>query len=125
MVRDNGDVSGHVLHSKEGVTQGDTLDMIAYGIGVLPVIRELRVSHPRVTKPSYADDAGAGRKFVHILVHLWDIQARVPERGYYPEPTKIILVVALWNVAQAEEFFQGMAIQVVTGHRYLGGVYSR
>ena len=36
VVWDTGDGSGHFLHSKEGVTQGDPLTMIAYGIGVLP-----------------------------------------------------------------------------------------
>ena len=60
MVRDIGDGSDHFLHSKEGVTQGDLLAMIAYGIGVLPLIWELREAHPRVTQPWYADDAGAG-----------------------------------------------------------------
>ena len=59
MVRDIGDGSGHFLHIKDGVTQGDALVMIAYGIGVLPLIRELREAHPRVTQPWYADDAGA------------------------------------------------------------------
>ena len=60
MVRDIGDVSGHFLHSKEGVTQGDPLAMIAYGIGVLPLSQELREAHPRVTQPWYADYVGAG-----------------------------------------------------------------
>ena len=41
--------------------------MIIYGIGVLPLIRELRVSHPPVTHPWYAEDAGAGGKFSYIL----------------------------------------------------------
>ena len=36
VVRYTGDGSGHFLHSKEGVTQGDPLAMIAYGIGVPP-----------------------------------------------------------------------------------------
>ena len=38
VVRDIGDGSGHFLHSKDGVTQGDPLAMIKYGIGVLPLI---------------------------------------------------------------------------------------
>ena len=37
--QDTGDRSGHFLHIKEGVTQGDPLAMIAYGIGVLPLSR--------------------------------------------------------------------------------------
>ena len=34
--------------------------MIAYGIGVLPLIKYLQDTHPRVTQLWYADDAGAG-----------------------------------------------------------------
>ena len=82
--------------------------MIVYGIGVLPLIRELWGAHPCVTQPWYADDAGAGGKFTHILAHLWNLQARGPPRGYFPEPTKIIFFVAPRNVARAEEFFRGM-----------------
>ena len=64
---------------------------------------------------------GGGGDFTNTLEHLWDLQARVPERGYYLQPTKIILVVAPGNVARAEEFFWGWGIKVVMGHRYLGG----
>ena len=95
--------------------------MIAYGIGILCLIRELRESHPCIIQPWYANDAGAGGKFKHILAHLQDLQARGLPRGYYPEQNKRILVVAPQNVARAEELFRGMEIQVVTGHRYLGG----
>ena len=45
VVRNIEDGSGHFLHSKEGVTQGDPLATIAYGIGVLPLIRVLRLDH--------------------------------------------------------------------------------
>ena len=58
VVRDTGDGSGHFLHSKEGVTQGDPLAMIAYGIGVLPLIRELRNAQPRVICIPELCDAG-------------------------------------------------------------------
>ena len=56
-----------------------------------------------------------------MQAHFRDLQARVPAQGYYPEPNKSILVVALENVPRAEEHFRGLGIWVVTGHRYLGG----
>ena len=52
--------------------------MISDGIGVLPLIRELRGAPPRVTQPWYADDAGAGGKFQNILEHFRYLQARGP-----------------------------------------------
>ena len=94
--------------------------MIAYGIGVPPLIGELRGAHPRVTFPWYTDDTGADGKFPHILDHLRDLQARGPPRGYFPEPTKSILVVAPRNAAREEEFFRWMGLKVVTWSRYLG-----
>ena len=102
VVRDIGDGSGHFLSSKEGVTQGDALAMITYGIGVLPLIWELRDPHPRVTQPWYADDAGAGGAFKEVQAHFQDLQSMGPARGYYPEPTKSILVVAPGKISRAE-----------------------
>ena len=121
VVQDTGDGSGHFLHSKEGATQGDLLEMMNYGIGLLPLIRELVEAHNRVTQPWYADDTGSGGTLHHILVHLRDMQARGPPRGYFPDPTKSILVVAPSNVAMVEEFFRGMGLKIVTGGWYLGG----
>ena len=57
---------------------------------------------------------------LRVQEHFQDLQARGPAWGYYPEPTKSILVVAPGNVVRAEEHFQELGIWVVTGHRYLG-----
>ena len=115
VVRHTADGSGHFLHSKEGVTQGDPLAMITYGIGVLPLIRDLQRDHLRVTQLWYADHAGAGGKFGDVMAHFRDLQLKGPARGYFTKHTKSILVVAERNVPRATEYFRGMGIQVVTG----------
>ena len=61
------------MHSKEDVTQGDPLAIIAYGIGVIPLTRKLREAHPRVTQSWYADDAGAGGTFAKVQAHFQDL----------------------------------------------------
>ena len=45
------------------MTQGDPLDMFAYGIGILLLIKELKAEFSDLTQPWYADDAGALGKF--------------------------------------------------------------
>ena len=64
---------------------------------------------------------GQGGGFGDIMAHFRDLKLRETAWGYYPEPTKSILVVAERNVPRAKEYFRGMGIQVVTGSRYLGG----
>ena len=58
--------------------------------------------------------AGGG-EFGDIMAHFRELQLRGPARGYYPEPTKRILVVAERDVPRAKEYLRGMGIQVVTG----------
>ena len=50
---------GAVLFSREGVAQGDPLSMALYGIGLLPLGKHLRVEHPRVLQPWFADNLAA------------------------------------------------------------------
>ena len=92
------------MHSKEDVTQRDPLAMISYGIGVLPLIRDLRRDHPYVTQPWYADDAGAGGSFEAVMSDFRDLRLKGTAQGYFPEPTKSILVVAEQNVPRADSF---------------------
>ena len=70
VVCDTEDGSYHFLYRKEGVNQGDPLAMITYGIGVLPLIRELQDAQPRITQTWYAGDVGEGVSFGNILDHL-------------------------------------------------------
>ena len=56
--------------------------------------------------------------------HFHDLQLRGPVQGYYPEPTRIILVLAKRNVPRAKDYFRGMGIKVFTVRRYLGRVHG-
>ena len=69
---------GHFLHSKESVTQGDPLAMIAYKIGILLFICEICGMHPQVTHTWYADDAGAGGKLYALQDHMKDMMGWGP-----------------------------------------------
>ena len=61
VVRDTADGSGQFLHSKEGVTQGGPLALIAYGIGVLPLIRDIRRANPASLSHGMLMTRGWGR----------------------------------------------------------------
>ena len=113
--------SGQLFNGKESVAQGNPLAIIAYVIGVLPIIWELGDAHPGVNYPGYADDAREGGSFGNILANFKDIQVRGPSGGYLQEPTKSILLLVPWNVTRPEEFFQGMGMLVVSGNGYLNG----
>ena len=116
-----GDGTGNLLHIKEGVNQGDPQDMIAYGLGILPLIRYLRTAHPGVTKSWYDDDSGAGGTLSGIRRHLGYPMVIGPLRGYLPETTKRILVVSPQSIPWAEALFWGYGLKVMTGSQYLGG----
>jgi hypothetical protein len=94
---------GHTvfIFSKDGVTQGDPLSMFAYGMGILPLIRQLKAEFPQVEQPWYADDAGASTKFDEIERFLRRLCEIGPLLGYYPKPTKSILIVQQHNLKGA------------------------
>ena len=50
---------GHLLNSREVMTQGPPLATIAYGIWILPLIKKAKSDHTGITQPWYADNTGA------------------------------------------------------------------
>ena len=54
------------MHNREGMMQGRPLKIIAYGIGILPLIKNLKQELPKINHPWYHDNAGALGRFVII-----------------------------------------------------------
>ena len=75
--------------------QGVPLTMIAYGIGILPLIKYLKREIPDVTQPWYADNAGALGKLARLETCFCSIIHQGPGREYYPKPSKSIVILRL------------------------------
>jgi hypothetical protein len=112
-----------LLYSKEGVTQGDPLSMFGYSIGILILIRRLKHEFLAVKQPWYTDDAGAGSCFADLQQFFLCLQEIGPAYGYFPEPTKSILLVRAHNRTIARSSFQDLQFKVQTGSRYYLGAY--
>ena len=97
--------------------QGNRLAIVTYGIGVLPLITQLKVVNPDFTQPWYADHAGALGTFYYLELYFNSLKCNGQAWGYYPEPTKIILTVHPENL-RAGKLFGGS--HGFKGVRYLG-----
>ena len=109
-----------ILHISKGVEQGDTLAMIAYRIGILPVIKNLKRSVPDVPQPWYADDAILDI-FAIFETYFYLHTLQGPGRGYHSEPTKSVLIVRLENIEAGKVSGARHGFRVCTGARYIGG----
>ena len=103
----------------EVVTHGNQFYMVAYGIGVLPLIKRLKVVYPDVTQPWYADDAGLLSIFDNLELYFNSLKRNGPARGYYPYPTKLILIMHPENIKVGELFGAHHKFTVCTSSRYL------
>ena len=108
------------LLSKEGVTQGDPLAMLVYGIGILPLTRKLKA--PEKWKQNwYADDSACLAKLLLLKEWLAALMEEGPKFGYYAEPDKSYLVVHPDYIEPTQEIFKDFKINLVTGRKFLGG----
>jgi hypothetical protein len=74
-----------------------------------------------VEQPWCADDAGAGRNFDDIRSFFQKLEEIGPNFGYFPEPSKSILVVRQHNLEAAQQAFPDFEFKVTTGNHCLGG----
>ena len=67
--------------------------MVAYGIGVLPLIKHLKLEFPDITQPWYIVDADALGTFANVKLYFNSIKQVGPGHGYYKEPSKCFLIM--------------------------------
>ena len=117
----NGNRTASFLHIKEGVIQGVPLAMIVYGIGILPLINNLKQEIPCVTQPWYSDDAGSLGTFARLETYFDYLTRQGPGRGYYPESSKSVLIVRSYNLKSGKVFGARHGFKVLTVTHNIGG----
>ncbi len=114
-----------IILSREGVTQGDPLSMVLYGLALTPLAETIRASVPTVAQPWYADDAAMAGSVDGIAEAQRLLLELGPRRGYFPEPDKSILIVPFATPPPALEPIAEFNFRHEEGHRYLGGFVER
>ena len=104
------------------MTQGYPLAMVAYGIGDLPLIKNLKSSHHVVNQPCKSYNTGDIIKYNNIKLYFNFLKHSILGRGYYPKSTKIVQIVHTDNLETQKQFGLRHGFKVFTGARYLGSV---
>ena len=94
--------------------------MIAYRVGIIPLIKNLKRKISDVTHTWYADDAGALGTFTIIDTYFDSLTRQGLGRLYYDEPSKSIFIVRLENIEAGKYFEASHTFKACTGARYLG-----
>jgi hypothetical protein len=95
--------------SQEGTTQGCPLAMAMDALALVPLLKEL---HPKCLQVWYADDATGCDTLVRMRAWFDALRALGPKYGYFPKPSKCILVVKPERLEQANEIFKGTKVKL-------------
>ena len=95
--------------------------MIAYGIGILLLINNLKQDIPDVTQPWYADNAIDLGKFARLEIYFDSLTCQGPGRGYHPKPSKSVMILRPDNIEDAKVFGSRHVFKVCMSAHYLGG----
>ena len=106
----NGDGCFELL-SQEGTTQGCPLAMAMYAIALAPLLERLL---PICKQVWYADDATGCDKFQTMRTWFDALVEFGPLYGYYPKPSKCILLAKPDRVDLAHKVFKGSDIDIKT-----------
>ena len=114
------------LSSEEGSTQGDVCAMGMYAVATRPLINILqeKTNQDQCKQVWYADDSSGGGKIKEIKKWWDEMNISGPKFGYFPKPSKTILIVKDPSLLPfAEETFADTGVKItVEGERHLGAV---
>ena len=109
------------LHSREGVMQWEPLAMFADGIGIIPLIKQLKEGFTYFNQTWwYVDDSSALDMFAKVELYYNSLKRFCLICGYYPKPYKRVLIVYLDNLEPIKCIGFSHRFKVCTGARYLG-----
>jgi len=108
------------LESQEGVTQGDPLAMILYGLGVSPIANRLSSEVPTGVPVWFADNCAVAGPVSALGAYMGRLVDIGPSWGYFPEPTKSIIISRAEQRAQLQQQLADFKFIYSTGHRYIG-----
>ena len=96
-------IGGKELKSREGTTQGDSLGMAVYAIGLTPFLEMmLKITKDNDKMVAFADDLTAVGTF-ESLRRWWDNLIELgPKFGYNPQPSKSWLIVKDAKIEEAQ-----------------------
>ena len=94
--------------------------MILYGLALVPLAKFLRTQSPTVCQPWYADDAAMSGKVMGIAETMRLLLLHGPSRGYFPEPSKSIIVCRPEDRPSAEHVLREFNFKFADGTRYIG-----
>ena len=75
------------------MTHGGALSRVAYGIGVILLIKRLKAEYLDITHSWYTYNAGALGTFDNIGLYFNSLKHFGQDSGYYPKPTRSVLIM--------------------------------
>ena len=94
--------------------------MMMYAVSLRPLICSLD-SH-RWIQNWYADDSSCIGELFFVRRWFDQLLSEGPAYGYFPEPSKTVVVVQASILQKARDLFHDLGVKVVTGSRFLRGL---
>ena len=102
------------------MTRGKALSLVAYRMGILHLIKKLKSQITNITQPWYAYNAGALGTFARVRSYLNLLKQYDPGQGYYPKPSKSILIMHMYNIKSKKLSVLHNWFKVCMGVCYIG-----